>query len=526
MENSQFQNIDNHDIDSQHVNNLTPLGIQNPLFSSPPLGQSFLSTKFISPLGRQSLSNIDTLGLLRQENLDYNLPNQSIQTFTNSEVVEEEIPSVQASINSVEEIPAIQTSINSVEEIPAIQTSINSEVVEEIPAVQTFRNSEVVEEEIPSVQTFTNSEAVGEIPAIQTSINSEVVEENSPIQAFTNSEAATEENSPIQTSINSEAVGEIPAVQTFTNSEAVEEEIPSVQTSINSEVVEEEIPAVQTFTNSEEATEENSPIQTFRNSEVVEEEIPAIQSFRNSEVVEEKAISPLPTTIENLVSTKPLGSSNLLIPEYNLLTSKLSYKPLQNIRTNIQTKREIQPSYSSENNLLINAKNNLINSEFIHNNTPFNIQKKSKNINQQSNEQLQQPINTTKIPESWSSLEELVGNNSNQVNTETSNIQMSSLPTQERENLINIDTEYYNNYYTNSNVSSGIESLVQMSRTASEEATNTNQTESSSNTSVKGDSEDNSKDADSKNFEILAREIYAFIRQRLEIERERGRNYY
>ena len=414
MENSQFQNIDNHDIDSQHVNNLTPLGIQNPLFSSPPLGQSFLSTKFISPLGRQSLSNIDTLGLLRQENLDYNLPNQSIQTFTNSEVVEEEIPSVQASINSVEEIPAIQTSINSVEEIPAIQTSINSEVVEE----------------------------------------------NSPIQAFT-------------------------------NSEAVEEEIPSVQTSINSVG-----------------------------------EIPAIQSFRNSEVVEEKAISPLPTTIENLVSTKPLGSSNLLIPEYNLLTSKLSYKPLQNIRTNIQTKREIQPSYSSENNLLINAKNNLINSEFIHNNTPFNIQKKSKNINQQSNEQLQQPINTTKIPESWSSLEELVGNNSNQVNTETSNIQMSSLPTQERENLINIDTEYYNNYYTNSNVSSGIESLVQMSRTASEEATNTNQTESSSNTSVKGDSEDNSKDADSKNFEILAREIYAFIRQRLEIERERGRNYY
>ena len=496
MENSQFQNIDNHDIDSQHVNNLTPLGIQNPLFSSPPLGQSFLSTKFISPLGRQSLSNIDTLGLLRQENLDYNLPNQSIQTFTNSEVVEEEIPSVQASINSVEEIPAIQTSINSVEEIPAIQTSINSEVVEEIPAVQTFRNSEVVEEEIPSVQTFTNSEAVGEIPAVQTFRNSEVVEE------------------------------EIPSVQTSINSEVVEEEIPSVQTSINSEVVEEEIPAVQTFTNSEEATEENSPIQTFRNSEVVEEEIPAIQSFRNSEVVEEKAISPLPTTIENLVSTKPLGSSNLLIPEYNLLTSNLSYKPLQNIRTNIQTKREIQPSYSSENNLLINAKNNLINSEFIHNNTPFNIQKKSKNINQQSNEQLQQPINTTKIPESWSSLEELVGNNSNQVNTETSNIQMSSLPTQERENLINIDTEYYNNYYTNSNVSSGIESLVQMSRTASEEATNTNQTESSSNTSVKGDSEDNSKDADSKNFEILAREIYAFIRQRLEIERERGRNYY
>ncbi|MBD1217238.1 MAG: hypothetical protein H9536_07925, partial [Aphanizomenon flos-aquae Clear-A1] len=294
-----------------------------------------------------------------------------------------------------------------------------------------------------------------------------------------------------QTFTNSEAVGEIPAVQTFTNSEAVEEEIPSVQTSINSVG-----------------------------------EIPAIQSFRNSEVVEEKAISPLPTTIENLVSTKPLGSSNLLIPEYNLLTSKLSYKPLQNIRTNIQTKRKIQPSYSSENNLLINAKNNLINSEFIHNNTPFNIQKKSKNINQQSNEQLQQPINTTKIPESWSSLEELVGNNSNQVNTETSNIQMSSLPTQERENLINIDTEYYNNYYTNSNVSSGIESLVQMSRTASEEATNTNQTESSSNTSVKGDSEDNSKDADSKNFEILAREIYAFIRQRLEIERERGRNYY
>ena len=494
MENSQFQNIDNHDIDSQHVNNLTPLGIQNPLFSSPPLGQSFLSTKFISPLGRQSLSNIDTLGLLRQENLDYNLPNQSIQTFTNSEVVEEEIPSVQASINSVEEVPAIQTSINSVEEIPAIQT---------------FTNSEAVEEEIPSVQTSINS--VGEIPAIQTFTNSEVVEEEIPaVQTFTNSEAATEE---------------IPAIQTFRNSEVVEEEIPSVQTSINSEVVEEEIPAVQTFTNSE-AVGEIPAIQSFRNSEVVEEEIPAIQSFRNSEVVEEKAISPLPTTIENLVSTKPLGSSNLLIPEYNLLTSNLSYKPLQNIRTNIQTKREIQPSYSSENNLLINAKNNLINSEFIHNNTPFNIQKKSKNINQQSNEQLQQPINTTKIPESWSSLEELVGNNSNQVNTETSNIQMSSLPTQERENLINIDTEYYNNYYTNSNVSSGIESLVQMSRTASEEATNTNQTESSSNTSVKGDSEDNSKDADSKNFEILAREIYAFIRQRLEIERERGRNYY
>ncbi|MFN5068238.1 MAG: hypothetical protein ACK5ER_20640, partial [Aphanizomenon sp.] len=153
MENSQFQNIDNHDIDSQHVNNLTPLGIQNPLFSSPPLGQSFLSTKFISPLGRQSLSNINTLGLLRQENSDYNLPNQSIQTFTNSEVVEEEIPAVQTFTNSEA----------ATEENSPIQTFTNSEVVEEeIPAVQTFTNSEVVEEEIPAVQTFTNSEAATE----------------------------------------------------------------------------------------------------------------------------------------------------------------------------------------------------------------------------------------------------------------------------------------------------------------------------------------------------------------------------
>ncbi|MBD2632798.1 hypothetical protein, partial [Aphanizomenon sp. FACHB-1399] len=116
MENSQFQNIDNHDIDSQHVNNLTPLGIQNPLFSSPPLGQSFLSTKFISPLGRQSLSNINTLGLLRQENSDYNLPNQSIQTFTNSEAATEENSPIQTFTNSeaaTEENSPIQTFTNS-----------------------------------------------------------------------------------------------------------------------------------------------------------------------------------------------------------------------------------------------------------------------------------------------------------------------------------------------------------------------------------------------------------------------------
>ena len=49
---------------------------------------------------------------------------------------------------------------------------------------------------------------------------------------------------------------------------------------------------------------------------------------------------------------------------------------------------------------------------------------------------------------------------------------------------------------------------------------------SSKTNSTSTDSSEDTKDEDSKNFEILAREIYNFIRQRLEIERERSRNYY
>ncbi|MTJ08134.1 hypothetical protein, partial [Anabaena sp. UHCC 0204] len=58
-----------------------PLGTKNPLLPGSSLGQNFLSPKFISPLGSQSLINSDPLAVSSQESLTPTLVNNS---FDNS----------------------------------------------------------------------------------------------------------------------------------------------------------------------------------------------------------------------------------------------------------------------------------------------------------------------------------------------------------------------------------------------------------------------------------------------------------
>src|ERR671933_1101116 len=54
-----------------------PLGNRNPLLPPTPLGQNFISPKFLSPLGSQPLTTNNSLALSRQEMPSYSLPENS-----------------------------------------------------------------------------------------------------------------------------------------------------------------------------------------------------------------------------------------------------------------------------------------------------------------------------------------------------------------------------------------------------------------------------------------------------------------
>ncbi|WP_168495841.1 hypothetical protein, partial [Anabaena sp. UHCC 0204] len=277
-------------------------------------------------------------------------------------------------------------------------------------------------------------------------------------------------------------------------------------------------------------------IQTFAEPEETD-----IQTFSETPNNELQQIPALPTTIESIVSTKPLGLSKPMIQQSSLIGSNAISKFSRGITSTIQNTREGETSYFSENNVLDSSTNNISNSRENINTPPFRLQKKSDNSNQQHNQQSKPSVNSTEIPNSWSSIDELMGNSHsiyNQIHTTEPSIQMSSFSAKEKENfdsgisdnLTNTNTEYYNSDYSNTRNSHGIESLIQMASATVGQETSTNQAvsyvDSSSTAESQTHSDHKDDNEDSKNLEILAREIYGFIRQRLEIERERSRNYY
>ncbi|MEC4851282.1 MAG: hypothetical protein SAJ12_09740, partial [Jaaginema sp. PMC 1079.18] len=218
------------------------------------------------------------------------------------------------------------------------------------------------------------------------------------------------------------------------------------------------------------------------------------------------ASTPPPTETQNK-DTTPLEVQNKAnrtkfqadkLPQIPQILADLSIvKPLNTLEKLGKRQNAIASDLIPQNNPTINLKrqNNTSQSKI---DTPIIQHSKSQNKS------------SSKTPESWSNLAELVADNSSQNNRNESAIaplQMKSAKPQ------NADKTMIND--SNSHTSNIIQRLIE------------NDTNLEPNTSQElAEIDDTSEIETTQNLELLAKEIYNLLRQRLAIERERRGSYY
>ena len=221
-------------------------------------------------------------------------------------------------------------------------------------------------------------------------------------------------------------------------------------------------------------------------------------------------IPELPKVVKNLASTKILGNSKPLVQKSNFLGSVNSTD--SNSETNYPIQRNIEKASSNiaNNNFPINSDIPASIIQRFTNNKDRNITSEFNQKNQSSGD----VVLNSAIPSAWLSIDELIGENT--VNSTQTNRIETATPIQRS------PAKKYDLYSNVSNSNNG-EAIIQMASTVSEEQAIASEEIPSVNNSI---SEEDTENEDSKNLEILAREIYGFIRQRLEIERERQGGYH
>ena len=152
MVDNQSQQSNSNASEEQKVAIESPLGIKDSLLPSNPLGQNFLSPKFLSPLGANPLVKTDFLALSNQEIPDYSLSENS---FDGSLSASNESLTVQTAL----ETPSVVEPL--VQAFP-VEEQTNSEDIASSSESTPIETSSVVE---PLVQAFpveeqTNSEDI------------------------------------------------------------------------------------------------------------------------------------------------------------------------------------------------------------------------------------------------------------------------------------------------------------------------------------------------------------------------------
>ncbi|MGC1247489.1 MAG: hypothetical protein WA865_14845, partial [Spirulinaceae cyanobacterium] len=237
-----------------------------------------------------------------------------------------------------------------------------------------------------------------------------------------------------------------------------------------------------------------------------------------------ETIPILPTVLDNIAVTTPLGNSNPLVQESNFITPSSTISSGE-LPASIQAKPEVASNANS-------TSSNSIIKPFI--SSQLDNSSATKGSNPQGvKESETKPNFSADVPSSWSSISELLGasnvdsvknSSSNQtVQKQTEEVSLQSPVIQKKEDNSRNNDNGDNKY---SGITSNLvqETLLQM---YSSEATETSTDEeeevvlSSYNSSNSSGGEENSQEAQERNLDILAREIYSLIRQRLEIERER-----
>jgi hypothetical protein len=249
------------------------------------------------------------------------------------------------------------------------------------------------------------------------------------------------------------------------------------------------------------------------------------------QAVSETATFPeLPTVLENLAPLQPLGSAKPLAQQSDFpLGTSLTQQAQKQQSTYLQQ----QPTQGSGDAFKEKENDSKRTPSIVQippitlNHEPFILQRFVPEANQDRTPQPNQEIQplrhstpTGNIPNSWSSLTELLGESSTDstsTNSQETLIQRVNNPSSTLEAL----DLAVNASGTTSQYSSSYDSPLAFGTDTSSSAIEPKVVSKDISSG-----ENSSQQTDSKNLELLAREIYSLLRQRLEIERERRGSYY
>jgi hypothetical protein len=254
-----------------------------------------------------------------------------------------------------------------------------------------------------------------------------------------------------------------------------------------------------------------------------------VQAFSETE-----ALPEVPTVLENLATLKPLGSSRPLAQQSDFLASAFSSESSGGQPTNLQRMPQAASGYSSDASFPMSSLPTGQVTPVTPDREPFTLRRFAPDAGGGTTPEANHPTRlsgssarTGGIPSSWSSVAELLGespsDSTSAFGMETP-IQRASAYSREEAPFERPEQGNLGTTIQEYSSSSGSISLFSGNPVANSASTPSGEQAPVSEEISLGDNpskEKDSKDEDSKNLEILAREIYSFIRQRLEIERER-----
>ncbi len=537
---------------AQHSNNISteedtsytaPLGIRNPLLPPKALGQTLLQPKFLYPLGTRSLISFEASDFLIQEMPDYSLGDYSVG---------EEPFLGQSSLFLLESDRSVFTSnidfasINNRE----TQTTLSRQTESNSPRDTSLQRqveatSPTVRETDTSLIRQTESDSPELIGEIETSLNAESVTENITVEKL-NIVQPQRENQESSDLVSSQPI------TTVQKSELIQpnkKELKGTPEPLESQAVKSLTPAIDSNSVETLPTDTTNPISTKRVE--TDSYVSVAQLFSQS-----KQLQALPTVLKNLVQSKPLGQSTSLgqasvetKPTSSLLTNLSSSSLSGKLPSIIQKMPEEAFGSYPEPNLKpptrsIGVTNNNIQKSQI---TSL-LQSSKTSSNQDSTNHI---LSSNDIPTSWSSIADLLGENT-ATDNQPSVIQRKS----DKENygdskltliqphkdetsgdLVFTPEGFFradvsaNNAKPRTTINNKAKKSVIQTKKSHSTATRDTETTRQRIESIESDAvtisaKKTQKEVDNNTLEILAQEIYRQVVSRLQVEKERqGRNY-
>jgi hypothetical protein len=263
-------------------------------------------------------------------------------------------------------------------------------------------------------------------------------------------------------------------------------------------------------------------------SEAVAEGITSTEPTPVQAFSETEALPELPPILENLALVQPLGASKPLAQHSDFPLGTTSGEGFGGQPTSIQRKPEATSGHSSQDNFSMGSRQTVQVPPLTLDNKPFSLQQFASNPNRggtlQFNQEtgpLESSVLTRERPSSWSSIAELMG----EKNTAPTSKSSREPPIQKKSATASEENHLDSRKPSRSEAIPEYSSPFDSKDTAVDNKSAPAKEQDSAKEEASSKEEASQKENSSNDMEILAREIYSLVRQRLVIERERQGRY-